>query len=142
MSQSAKTVRVAAIQMASENGNIEANLEKAEALVEQAADRGAQLVILPEFIPTGYIFTKAIWDSGEPKEGPTVQWMRKLSKKRGIYLGTSFLEAEGDDFYNTFLITKPDGSETGRVRKQTPAAFEAYFTTGESNTHTIETELG
>jgi N-carbamoylputrescine amidase len=142
MSQSTKTVRIAAIQMASENGKIEANLNKAETLVEQAESRGAQLVILPEFMPTGYIFTTSIWDAGEPKEGPTVQWMRKLSKKLGIYLGTSFLEAEGDDFYNTFLITKPDGSEAGRVRKQTPATFESYFTRGEPSNHVIETELG
>ena len=39
--QSAKTIRLAAIQMASENGKIDVNLKKAEKLVENAADQGA-----------------------------------------------------------------------------------------------------
>jgi N-carbamoylputrescine amidase len=138
----ARTIRIGAIQMASQNGEIENNLNKAEPLVEQAADRGAQLVVLPEFMPTGYIFTNAIWDAAEPKHGPTVRWMKELSQRKGIYLGTSFLEADGDDFFNTFVITNPDGSEAGRVRKQTPAACETYFTKGESGPHIIETDLG
>ena len=142
MVEKAKTVRVAAVQMESKNGLIEANLEHATRFVDKAAQKGAKLIILPEFMPTGYIFTTAIWDAAETKEGPTVSWLKESSKKLGVSLGTSFLEAEGEDFFNTFVMTTPNGEEAGRVRKQTPAFAEAYFTKGDAGSHVINTELG
>lgn len=141
-SEKARTLRVAAVQMRSENGRIRANLDRAAPLVEQAVGQGARLVLLPELMPTGYIYTTAIWDGAEPTYGPTVEWLRHISKRLGVWLGTSFLEADGQHFFNTFVLTTPDGYEAGWVRKQTPAAFEAYFFKGEHNPHVIETDLG
>jgi N-carbamoylputrescine amidase len=142
ISNKAKTIRVAAIQMESKDGSIEANLEHATPLVRLAVEKGAKLILLPEFMPTGYIFSRVIWDNGEPKEGPTVKWLRETAKRLGVWLGTSFLEADGEDFFNTFVLTNPDGSEAGRVRKQTPASMEAYFFKGGVGPHSIETQLG
>jgi N-carbamoylputrescine amidase len=142
MEKKARILRVAAVQMESRNGLIEANLEYAADLVEQAVEKGAKLVLLPEFMPTGYMMTRAIWDAAEPKEGSTVRWLKENSKRLDVWLGTSFLEADGDDFFNTFVMTTPDGEEAGRVRKQTPAVFEAYFTRGDTGPHVIDTEFG
>jgi N-carbamoylputrescine amidase len=61
----AKKLRVAAVQMESKNGLIKVNLEHALPFVDEAAKKGAKLIVLPEFMPTGYIFTNAIWDAGE-----------------------------------------------------------------------------
>lgn len=137
-----RTVRVAAVQMESKNGLIDDNLKHATPLVDRAAQEGAKLIVLPEFMPTGYIFTTDIWDGAEPKEGPTVTWLRENSTRLGVWLGTSFLEAEGEDFFNTFVLATPSGEEAGRVRKQTPAAYEAYFFKGDTGPHVINTELG
>ena len=137
-----KIVQVAAVQIESKNGLVEANLEHAKPLIEQAAQGDAQLIMLPEFMPTGYIFTTAIWDGAEPKHGPTVQWLKENSKRLGVWLGTSFLEADGEDFFNTFVLATPEGKEAGRVRKQTPAAYEAFFTRGGYGSHVMDTELG
>ena len=136
------TIRVAAIQIESKNGCLEANLQHAIHLINLAAQKEAKLILLPEFMPTGYIWNASVWDSAEPKEGPTVNWLRENSKRLGVWLGTSFLEAEEEDFFNTFVLTTPDGKEAGRVRKQTPAGFEAYFFRGGTGPHVIETELG
>ena len=138
----ARTVRVAAVQMESKNGLVEANLHHATPLVEQAARAGAQLILLPEFMPTGYIFSTAIWDGAEPKRGLTVQWLCENSKRLNVWVGTSFLEADGEDFFNTFVLATPDGKEAGRVRKQPPAAFEAFYTRGGAGPHVMDTELG
>jgi N-carbamoylputrescine amidase len=142
MSSPVKKVRVAAVQMASEDGMVEANLERATGFAEQAAERGARLIIFPEFMPTGYRMTTEIWDAGEASDGPTVQWLMKNSKRLGVYLGTSFLEAVGEDFLNTFMLTDHQGRVAGKVRKQVPAAFEAFFNAGEAGPHVIETEFG
>ena len=140
--EKARALRVAAVQMESKNGLIRENLERAASLVDGAAQEGAKLILLPEFMTTGYLFTNEIWNAGEPQEGPTVKWLRENSKRLGVWLGTSFLEAEGEDFFNTFVLVAPDGKEAGRVRKQTPAIFEAFFFKGDAGSHVIETELG
>jgi len=137
-----QTLRVAAVQMECANAKIEENLARATHHLEEAVARGAKLVLLPEFLATGYVFTKAIWDGAEPKHGPTARWLADQSKRHGVHLGASFLEADGEDFFNTFVLTTPAGGEAGRVRKQTPAIFEAYFTRGDDGPHVIDTELG
>ena len=142
IAETRRTLRVASVQIVSENGKVADNLKHATGFVEEAAARGAKLILLPEFMPPGYIFTEEIWDGGEPKEGPTVKWLKETSKRLGVWLGTSYLEADGEDFYNTFVLTNPAGEEDGRVRKQTPAVAEAFFTRGEAGPHVINTQLG
>ena len=136
------TLRVAAVQMESKNGEVKANLAHASRFVDEAAGKGARLILLPEFMPTGYVYTTAIWEAAEPKDGPTVSWLREHSKRLGVWMGTRFLEAEGDHFFNTFVLTNPDGGEAGRVRKQTSALFEAFFVKGDVGSHVIATEFG
>lgn len=136
------SLRVATVQLASENGDVEGNLARATPLCEEAARRGARLVLLPEFMPCGYRFTEEIWDAAEPVEGPTVRWLRRVARRLDLYLGTSFLEADGEDFYNTFVLATPEGDEAGRVRKRRPAAFEAFFTRGHQGPHVLQTALG
>jgi N-carbamoylputrescine amidase len=133
---------VAAVQMCSQEGAIAANLEHAAAWVEQAASDGAQLVLLPEFMPTGYLWDRRIWNAAEPADGPTAQWLRETSSRLGIWLGTSFLESDGRDFFNTFVLTTPGGEAAGRVRKQFPSIGEAFFFKGEAGSHVIETDFG
>ncbi len=141
-SDRSRTIRVAAVQMVSENGCVAANLAHATPLIERANKDDAELVLLPEFMPTGYFLGEKIWESAEPAGGPTVTWLKYNSKRLGMWLGTSFLEADGEDFFNTFVLTNPLGEVSGRVRKQTPAIWEAYFFRGESGSHAIDTPLG
>lgn len=137
-----KTIRVAAVQMESKDCCIDFNLKKATIFAEQALKENAQIVLFPELMPTGYMMSEKIWDSAEPKEGSTVMWLRKTSKKLKLWMGTSFLEADGEDFFNTFVLTNPDGKDMIHVRKQTPAAMESYFFRGIKGNHSVDTELG
>ena len=114
-----RSIRVAAVQTPAAP-NVPAGLERATPLVARAAAEGAQLVLLPELMATHYVFTADMWDSAEPDQGPTVQWLRDTAQGLGIWLGTSYLQASGDDFFNTFVLAGPSGEEAGRVRKQTP----------------------
>ena len=56
--------------------------------------------------------------------------------------GAGFFEADGEDFYDTFVLTTPEGEEAGRVRKAVPAEAEAYFFRGYDNPHVINTAIG
>jgi N-carbamoylputrescine amidase len=141
----APTVRdlnVAVVQFESVDGDIAGNLKTAERWLDQAVSAGAQLILYPEFMPVGYHLGPAIWDSGETMTGPTVSWLKQQSAKHNVWIGTSFLEAEGEHFYNAFVLTNPKGEVAGKVRKEVPASAETYFFKGEVNDHVIDTELG
>lgn len=79
-----KQLTVAAIQMACQPGRVDENLERATQFIEVAVERGAQLVLLPELMPSGYQLTEVLWDSAEPFNGPTVDWLRQLAQRQSI----------------------------------------------------------
>ncbi len=138
----AKSIRVAAVQVDCQPGQVQENLSHTAPLIETAAQQGAQIVLLPELMPSGYCLTEALWNSAEPLDGRTVAWLSALARRLGIYLGTSFLEVAGEDFYNTFVLVAPTGAITGRVRKSPPASLEAYFYRAGNDSHVIETPVG
>lgn len=138
-----KTLRVAVIQVKSLNDNPAWNLENAAKYVEQVAAQGAQLVLAPELLATGYIFHSSIWKNAESKNGPTVQWLKELAAKFKIYLGASYLEKDKKHFFNTFVLMGPDGSEAIRVRKCRTPSFESYYFQAEKELpHVFDTDLG
>jgi N-carbamoylputrescine amidase len=138
-----RVVRVAAVQLDCIPNGGERNRANAAAWIAQAAGQGAQLVLLPEMMPGGYLLSEDIWDSAEPAgSGPSLAWLRDTARRHGIHLGMSLLEVEGEDFYNAFYLATPDGGIAGRVRKQPPASVEAYLTRAGDDPHVIDTELG
>lgn len=137
-----KQLRVAAIQMDCLPGEVEHNLRHAEVMVTTAVEQGAKLVLLPELMPSGYMVTEEIWDSAETMDGRSIEWLKTLASRFKIYLGFSFLEAEDEHFYNSFVLADPNGKLLGRVRKNPAASVEAYFYQSGSDRHIIETELG
>jgi N-carbamoylputrescine amidase len=134
-----RTIRVAAVQIESKHGLIQANHEHAISLIEKAAKQGAQFVVLPELFSTGYIPNETLWNFAEPKDGPTVTWLKNTAKQFGIYLGAGLLETDGLDFFNIFVLCAPDGQEAGRVSK---IEAEAYIFKRTNGSHIIETALG
>lgn len=137
-----KIIRAAAVQINCDPGQVESNLAHAEKFIKTAADEGAKLVLLPELMPGGYMATEEIWDSAETINGRSVKWLLDNAKRFKIYLGFSFLEADGEDFYNSFVLSSPSGKLLGRVRKNPPASIEAYFYKAGSDSHIIESEIG
>lgn len=123
-------------------GKVDSNLAHAEKFIASTVGKGAQLVLLPELMPGGYMATEEIWKDAETIKGGSVEWLLSTASRFGIYLGFSFLEAEGEDFYNSFVLASPEGKMLGRVRKNPPASIEAYFYKAGSDSHVIETELG
>ena len=137
-----RLLRVAAVQMVSENGQRQANLDRAARLVLQAARADAKLVALPELFAGGYWLSEQAWDTAEPQNGPTETWLRETARRHGIYLGGSYLQACGEDFLNVFALATPEGQIAGRVPKQQAASVETYLFRGQRSSHIIETDLG
>ena len=137
-----RNLKVAAVQVRCEPLRTMENLAHAEVLVEQAASEGAKLVLLPELMPGGYLLTEDIWKTAERFNGPSVAWLKRTANRYAIYLGMSFVEADGSDFFNSFVLATPQGNIAGRVRKSPPASVEAYFFCAGTDPHVIDTEIG
>jgi len=136
------SLRVAAIQFQSVNRDVEANIRRASEYIQRAAEEKAELVLLPEFSTTGYELNERLWEFAEPREGITTRWLKEQAKKHRIWIGASYLEAEGSDFYNSFVLVNPSGNEVGRVWKETAGSVETYLFKGRESDHIIETEIG
>ena len=137
-----RTLRVAGVQVVSRDLDSRGNLGRAEALVAVAAGQGAELVLCPELLAAGYVYDPSIWDVAEPRGGPTELWLARLARRHRLYIGASYLEATGDDFFNTFTLMNPGGAVAGRVRKGSLPGFEGWFFRSCSGPKVIETQIG
>jgi len=135
-------VRVAAVQCESLPGDPEGNLARAERGVRAAAAEKAALVLCPELLAAGYVYDASLWEASERKGGRTESWLCRLAARHRLHVGATYLEVDGDDFYNTFALASPDGAIAGRVRKESLPAFESWFFRSCAEGKVIDTELG
>ncbi len=114
-------------------GDREANLRKAESLLEEAIKEGVNLVVLPELFNTGYRVEERDVEMAEPIPGPTVQWMEVLARRHNLYLVAAILE-QGQSkglVYDTAVLVGPEGL-LGTYRKTHLWDVESVrFTKGE-----------
>ena len=133
------TIRLAAVQAQSLPGQIEANLDLAAGLVEQAAAQGASIVVLPELFSCGYVPNRAVWEAAEARGGRADRRLAATADRLGIYLGAGAAESDGTDFFNVFTLASPDGQIAGRAYKANAEA--SIFRRGRS-AHLIDTRAG
>jgi len=141
---------VAALQLAFSD-DMHANIETVSELVREAADKGAKLILPPELFEGHYFcrtqdethFARAM-----PVEThPAVAAMRALAAELGVYIPTSFFEAEGHHHYNSLAMIGDQGEVMGVYRKSHipdgPGYSEKfYFRPGNSGFRTFKTKLG
>lgn len=115
-----RKVKVAATQMSC-SGNIEANIGKAEKLVRQAADEGAQIILLQELFETPYFCQKEKSDyyvyATELEHNKAVNHFREIAKELKVVLPISFYEKQNYARYNSLAVIDADGEVLGKYRK-------------------------
>jgi len=123
-----RDVRVAAVQMESVAGDKDANFRKIARFTEEAASRGAEVVVCPECCLTGYWFLRHLTVPqlealAEPVlEGPSCARLLDLAVEHRVTVGAGLLEAAGHGvFHNTYVVAMPDGRI---VRHRKLHAFE------------------
>jgi predicted amidohydrolase len=102
-------MRVGFWQFDVEFGQVERNLARvADALAEADAD----LIVLPEFFATGYLFTSRgeLAELAEPYPGGrTMRTLSQIAAEREMTIVAGFAERDGDAFYNSAAVIGPDG---------------------------------
>jgi len=121
----------AAIQMKAELAHVQANLGKADKLIDEAFAQGANLVVLPEFFTSGVAFHPSMINAALPLEGKALELLTAKAKKNNGMVGGSFLAIKSDgERYNTFVLAFPDGRYATHD-KDLPTMWEnCYYTRG------------
>jgi predicted amidohydrolase len=108
--------RISLIQANFPPGELEENYQKAQKLVENAADQSANLVLLPELWVCGFDLKNSQEYASQHNQG----WFKKMHKLAVDYqvgLGGSIIEQEGKILYNTFVLFDPQDGLIGKYRK-------------------------
>jgi deaminated glutathione amidase len=114
----ANITRAAAVQMNSTE-DVPRNLETADRLTREAAEKGATLVVLPEkwtVLGSG----RALKENAQTLDGPAIEWARQIAGELEIDLiAGSFAERRDDQprGSNTSVHIGPDGTLHGIYRK-------------------------
>lgn len=115
-----RNVTIAATQMAC-TWDRQANIANAERLVRQAAEEGAQVILLQELFETPYFCQDQraeFFDLAHPATGnPLIEHFAKLAAELEVVLPISFFEREGKAYFNSIAMIDADGSVLGVYRK-------------------------
>ena len=131
-----EAIKIAGIQMHSKSGAIAENQLKAQLLIEEAATQGANMVFLPELFSCGYMPSKEIWQYAESVNGKTARFISSLAMKHGIYIGAGLIEKSEGHYWNSYIVSSPQGAIEGRAVKEHAEAY--VFKTGRGK-HIIKT---
>jgi N-carbamoylputrescine amidase len=129
----------------------EQNLARAVAGIEDAADRGAELVVLQELHNHAYFChteDPGRFDLAEPVPGPTTKALGDAARRAGAcVVGSVFERRTAGIYHNTAVVLERDGALAGTYRKMhipdDPGYQEKfYFTPGDQGFTPIDTSVG
>jgi len=116
------TIRAGVVQFEHAAGDKEANFAKIDAFARRPAGEGVQILVFPECCITGYWYLRNLTREGLAKiaeavpAGESTRRLVGLARHTGMTIGAGLVEADGDRFYNTYVVAMPNG-EVRRHRK-------------------------
>ncbi len=131
--------------------NLTENLAKLKKHIEDLANQGANLIVLPE-LQNGVYFCQTEnvenFDFAESIPGKSTDFYGKIAKENHVVLVTTIFERRAAGLYhNTAVVFDTDGSIAGKYRKMQipddPGYYEKfYFTPGDIGFKPINTSIG
>ena len=142
-------MKFASIQLAARDGETKLDrMERASAFMARLCgekERPVQ-VMLPEIWGTGFFGFDQYYAQSESDRGETYDLMSAWARKLGCYVHTgSFVERDGDTYYNTSLLLAPNGSVIAKYRKMHLFGYlskEAELLRGGTQVGVVDTEYG
>ena len=144
-----RKVKVSAIQIKVSNC-LEDNLNKVEAKIREAAQNGANIILLPELFERQYFCQERRYEyyayAKETLDNDAVKMALELSMELNILILVSFYELSGNCTYNTLAYVE-DGKLLGTYRKtHIPDDHyyqeKFYFTHGNTGFKAFDTKYG
>ena len=138
-------VRVACLQMEPRVGEKNRNLAHGLEMIDQAADAGADLVVLPELCSSGYVFNtreEARMLAEEIPDGPACRAWADAAARHGMHIVAGIAEREGRALYNSAVVVGPQGVIGTYRKNHLWAAENLFFEPGNLGVPVFHTEIG
>ena len=109
--------KLALAQMRVEGGAKAANLQRASRLVKEAADNGAQVVLLPEAMDLGWTHPSGRREAEGIPDGESCSRLRELARKHRVFVCSGLIERGGLRCFNAAVLIGPQGEVLLHHRK-------------------------
>jgi len=143
-------VKVAATQMSC-SWEIEENITKAKKIINDAANKGANIILLQELFQTPYFcieYDEKIFRLAKPfVDNSLLKEMSDIAKKLQVVLPISYFEKDKNAYFNSIAIIDSDGTILGNYRKShIPDGIgyleKYYFNPGDTGFKVWNTKFG
>lgn len=128
-------------QLLVEGGEPERNLNRAEKMIEEAAERGCDVVLLPETMDLGWTHPSAFKEA-QPIPGPTSDRLCECAKRCQIFICAGLTERGGDQGYNSALFISSEGQILLKYRKINLLSIEQPFYAVGQSLSVVDTVFG
>jgi predicted amidohydrolase len=134
--------RLALIQMRVVGGELDRNLERAEARLIEAANHGAQVALLPEVLDWGWTHSAARDGAMAIPEGAACQRLMKAAAAHGITICAGLTELAGETVYNSAVLIDSEGRLLIRHRKLNELDIAHHLYSQGDRLNVASTEFG
>ncbi len=143
-------ITVAATQMTC-SWEIEENITKAKKIINDAANKGANIILLQELFQTPYFcieYDEKIFRLAKPfDDNSLLKEMSDIAKKLQVVLPISYFEKENNVYFNSIAVIDSDGTILGNYRKShipDGAGYleKYYFNPGDTGFRVWNTKFG
>lgn len=138
-------VRVACLQVAPRVGDLPYNRKLSALSITSAAEQGAQIVVLPELMQSGYVFTdrQEALELAEDLDGLTIGLWTRLATTLGIVVVAGLCERLNRyEVANSAVLIQPDGRVTCYRKAHLWDAEKLIFTPGDQPPPVVHTRFG
>ncbi|WP_223454014.1 nitrilase family protein [Pseudomonas sp. GL-RE-19] len=142
---SVKNTVVACCQLAPKIGDLAYNRTLTERAIRQAAFQGAQVVVLPELVQSGYLFADRFeaLSLAETTDGPILQLWQALARELNLVIVGGFCERlPGDELANSAAMIDANGLRAVYRKAHLWDAEKDIFTAGDAPPPVVETVHG
>jgi N-carbamoylputrescine amidase len=108
-----------------------------------AFERGAEVVLLPELIVPGYGADRArLTELAEPLDGPTASAWNEIARRRGGYIAGGLCERDGQALFSTAVLVGPEGVVLHYRKLHVFGEEKNAFEPGDLGLPVVETPIG
>jgi len=142
-----RNFNAAVVQTLAVLGDLEHNIELLQYYTQEAVQQGAELVVFPECMNTGYLFdsTQHCAELAETLTGTYVNAVADLCRQYKIHIASGFTERDADTnkIYNSGILVNCQGEIVLHYQKQFLATHDQnWFEVGTKGCPVVDTELG
>lgn len=139
---SERVVQVAMVQMAVVGGDKQRNVAHACELIAEAAEHGADVVLLPECCDLGWTHPTAVSEAESVPDGSVCVALAESARKHQVFVCAGLTERDQDKVFNAAVLIDDTGRVCSKHRKLNELAIAHDLYAQGDRLQVVETSIG